>query len=88
MLFFFFFFILGNALNYQKLLASSQLTVPGHASAPVTLEKEVRRRKTENTATELWYYLQNKMKQLDQSGAGDIMNLMDLMRTQLEGYHT
>ena len=54
----------------------------------MTLEKEVRRRKTENTATELWYYLQNKMKQLDQSGAGDIMNLMDLMRTQLEGYHT
>ena len=55
----------------------------------LSLEREKARRKVENTATELWYFINAKMKELaSASGAGLVNTLVKNIQSDLQGYQT
>lgn len=51
----------------------------------LTYEEEHARRKTENTARELWYFLNSQLKKLEKSD-GEWSSKISTLEKELEGY--
>ncbi|KAK7505522.1 hypothetical protein BaRGS_00003267 [Batillaria attramentaria] len=64
----------------------------GHSSQgmyPLSVQRETARRKTENTARELWYYINNKLKEMGRVASNPaLVQMIDKMKNDLHGYQT
>ena len=60
-----------------------------HGAHALSLERERARRKVETTATELWYFLNARIKELTSASASGLVNTMvKNMKSDLQGYQT
>nr|KAG5712823.1 hypothetical protein BaRGS_007420 [Batillaria attramentaria] len=61
----------------------------GHSSQgmyPLSVQRETARRKTENTARELWYYINNKLKEMGRVASNPaLVQMIDKMKNDLHG---
>lgn len=57
---------------------------------PLSVQRETARRKTENTARELWYYINNKMKEMSRAAGGSdpLVQFVSKIQHDLQGYQT
>ena len=77
------FLLSGNGLSHNQNPASSR------GKQALSLERETARRKVENTATELWYFINAKMKELaTASGTGLVNTMVKNIQSDLQGYQT
>ncbi|KAK7104050.1 alpha-(1,6)-fucosyltransferase-like [Littorina saxatilis] len=76
--------LLGNDFKQNRPLISQS-----NGNQRLNLAREQARRKVENTATELWYYINARMKELAAaSGTGTLNNMVRGMQSDLQGYQT
>ncbi|KAL8617581.1 hypothetical protein ACOMHN_033127 [Nucella lapillus] len=78
-------------LSSNHLLGKTAGPVQLNPAAPKKLSvgKEQARRKVENTASELWYYINSRLKELDKASEGGAINsVVKSMQVDLKGYQT